>query len=75
MPKYQLKPGVCIADVLDGIEASVVKYMMGKRSIDEKAMRDLIHTDEEVRASYLRKNQRSVRAAIASGVDRKLFRF
>lgn len=71
--KIVMKKGVTYVDVLDVIEAGVVDYMKKRRGIDEKAMRDLLDTDEEVRASYNRKIERSIRSNIAQGVPKEFF--
>lgn len=71
--KIVFKKGVTAPDILDAFDTSVVAYMMGRRSIDETAMRQLIHDDQEVRASYLRKVERLVKHAIHDGVPAAFF--
>lgn len=68
-----LKPGTTGPDLLDTIDVAVVEYMRGKRGLDEKQMRNLLLADVTVCASYNRKIERSVWAAIGAGVPAKLF--
>lgn len=71
--RYTLQPNATPADVLDSIEAAVVSYMAGTRHIDEQAMRKLLDTDTEVRASYSRKIQREIDGLFKRGADPKMF--
>lgn len=71
--KLTLKKGTTVHDLLDTLEADTIKYMAGRRQIDEQAMRKLIDKDEETRASYRRKNARAVQAMIGAGVPAKVF--
>lgn len=71
--KLALKKGVTREDVLDGIDATVITYMMGRRSIGEAAMRKLIHEHQEIRDSYFRKIERIVARLIDDGIPAAFF--
>lgn len=68
-----LKPGVTPADMLDSIEAITISYMQDRRQIDEAAMRALLLSDADVRASYERKCARAIDANITRGVHPAAF--
>ena len=71
--KMMFAKGTTPQDILDTIDASVVAYMGKKRELDEMAMRTLLHNDQELMESYMRKIERAVWAMIGAGVPAKFF--
>ena len=61
-----LRKGKDLFEVIDHIEGAAVAYMAGKRGLGEQAMRNLIDSDAEVRASWQRKIARGLKA---TGLD------
>lgn len=61
-----LRKGKTLFEVIDQLESGVVAYMAGKRGITEPELRNLITSDAEVRASWMRKN---ARALASTGLD------
>lgn len=71
--KVCVQKGVTAADILDSIEATVIRYMSTARQLDEVGMRKLIDQQEPVRASYFRKIERMVQCLIRDGAPAAFF--
>lgn len=63
----------CHAEMIDTFDQTVVEYMAGRRNLGEKAMRNLLDTDADTKASYDCKIGRLVAAAHAKGFTPERF--